>query len=241
MNFRFQILNFGFSADAQIKRAARIPNQKSQIRNLKSAAAFTLVEMVIALTIVVLLAAASVPTFRGFRDERLAREPVSALVRLAKEARLRAMQEKRPYQVAMHARGFTASRYFNPYLQRSELDEFLQAAETAVEKQEFEKTDIDNGGKATHTTELPLAPARPKFDEHWSESYTAPEDMKLALQYWHETEPKYIEGDTVKLWVFQPSGVCQPLKVRVERNSATFDVEFGALTADIVREVVDLR
>jgi hypothetical protein len=45
----------------------------------------------------------------------------------------------------------------------------------------------------------------------------------------------------VKLWVFQPSGVSQPLKVHVQRDRATFDVEFAALTADIVKESVDLR
>ncbi len=206
-----------------------------------SPAAFTLIELVICLTIVVLLAAASIPTFRGFQDERLAREPVTALVRLAKEARLRAMQEKRPYQIAFHSGGFTASRYFNPYLQRSELDEFLQLAETSTQQPEVEKTDIDNGGGLTKTTELPLAPPRPKFDEHWTDKYEAPADMKVAIQFWHDTEPLYLEGEVIKLWVFQPSGVCQPLKVHVERQTATFDVEFAALTADIVREVVDLR
>lgn len=237
MNFRFQISDSRCSGASS--RRSFLLNQESRIRRQESA--FTLVEMVIALTIVVLLAAASVPTFQGFRDERLAREPVTALVRLAKEARLRAMQEKRPYQVAFHAGGFTASRYFNPYLQRSELDQFLESAQTVVEQPEFEKNDIDSGSGPTKTTQLPLAPPRAKFDEHWSERYEAPQDMKVALQYWYDPEPLYLEGDTVKLWVFQPSGVCQPLKVIVERQSATFVVEFAALTADIVREAVDLR
>ena len=213
------------------------------IRHLRASAvpAFTLVEMVIALTIVVLLGAATVAMIQGFRDERLAREPVAELVRLAKEARMRAMREKRPYQVAFHAAGFTASRYFNPYLQRSELTQFLESAQTLIEQPDFDKTDIDSGGGPTNTTELPLAPPRPKLDEHWSESYDAPPDMKFAIQFWYEDELLYLEGDTVKLWVFQPSGVCVPLTVHIERQSATFDVEFAALTADIVREKIDLR
>ena len=179
--------------------------------------------------------------FQGFRDERLAREPVAALVRLAKAARMRAMQEKRPYQIAFHAAGFTASRYFNPYLQRSELTQFLESAENPVQQPGFETTDIDNGGGVTNTTELPLAPPRPKLDEYWSESYDAPPDMKFAIQFWYEDELLYLEGDAVKLWVFQPSGVCVPLTVHIERQSAIFDVEFAALTADIVRERIDLR
>jgi len=219
----------------------------SFIRHLPaaSARAFTLIEIVIALTIVAVLAAATVPMLKGFQDERLAREPVTALLKLAREARMRAMKEKRPYQVAFHATGFTASRYFNPYLQLAELNEFLLAGETepAVEStvEQGDKTDIDNGAGSNKTTELPLAPPAPKFDEHWSEKYDLPQEVKYAIQHWYDAEPTVIEGDLVKLWVFQPSGVCQPLKIHVEGPSSTFDVEFAALTADIVKETVDLR
>ncbi|MCB1276092.1 prepilin-type N-terminal cleavage/methylation domain-containing protein [Prosthecobacter sp.] len=203
---------------------------------------FTLVEIIIALTIVAVLAAATVPMLKGFREERLAREPVTALVNLAREARLRAMTEKRPYQVVFHSGGFTASRYFNPYLQLAELQEFMEAGQNHPEEQAtFDKNDLDNGGSVTKTTELPLAPPAPKYDEYWSEKYEMPADMKYAIQFWYDTEPTYLEGDIVRLWVFQPSGICQPLKVHVERESATFDVEFAALTADIVKESVDLR
>ena len=179
---------------------------------------------------------------KGFREERLAREPVTALVHMAREARLRAMTEKRPYQVAFHGGGFTASRYFNPYLQLAELQEFMETGANLPEEQAaFDKNDLDNGGSVTKTTELPLAPPAPKYDEYWSEKYEMPADMKYAIQFWYDTEPTYLEGDIVKLWVFQPSGICQPLQVHIERESATFDVEFAALTADIVKESVDLR
>lgn len=207
-------------------------------------AGFTLVEIVIALTIVAVLAAATVPMLKGFQDERLAREPITALLKLAREARMRAMKEKRPYQVAFHATGFTASRYFNPYLQLAELNEFLTAGEssTVVEStvEEGDKTDIDSGGNVK-ATELPLAPPPPKYDEHWSEKYELPKEVKYQIQHWYDAEPTLIEGEVVKLWVFQPSGVCQPLKVHVEGTSSTFDVEFAALTADIVKETVDFR
>jgi prepilin-type N-terminal cleavage/methylation domain-containing protein len=207
--------------------------------------AFTLVEIVISLTIVAVLAAATVPMLTGYKEESLAREPVTALLNLAREARMRAMREKRPYQVAFHATGFTASRYFNPYLQLSELNEFLVAGEEppAVEStiEQGEKTDLDAGAGSNKTTDLPLAPPAPKFDEHWSEKYELPKEVKYAIQHWYDAEPTPIEGELVKLWVFQPSGVCQPLKIHVEGPSSTFDVEFAALTADIVKESIELR
>lgn len=203
---------------------------------------FTLIEIIIALTIVTVLAAATVPMLKGFQNERVAREPLAALVKLAREARMRAMKEKRPYQVAFHATGFTASRYFNPYLQLAELNEFLTAGENLPEETDtIEKTDIDNGGGLTKTTELPLAPPAPKFDEHWTQKFELPQDVKYAIQHWYDAEPLFIEGDVVKLWVFQPSGICEPLKLHIEGPGATFDVEFAALTADIVKESVDLK
>ncbi len=226
---------------------ALTPRQRSFVRHVSDSAirAFTLIEIVIALTIVAVLAAATVPMLKGFQDERLAREPITALLKMARESRMRAMQEKRPYQVAFHATGFTASRYFNPYMQLTELNEFLASGEElpAVVStiEEGEKTDIDNGGGSNKTTELPLAPPAPKFDEHWTEKYELPKEVKYAIQHWYDAEPTTIEGDLVKLWVFQPSGVCQPLKIHVEGPASTFDVEFGALTADIVKESVDLR
>ena len=209
---------------------------------LRHSSGFTLVEIVIALTIVAVLAAATVPMLKGFQDERLAHEPVTALVKLAREARMRAMTEKRPYQVAFHGGGFTASRYFNPYLQLAELQEFMATGENPpVEQPTFDKNDLDSGGSVTKTTELPLAPPAPKYDEHWTEKYQMPQDMKYSLQFWYDTESTYLEGDLVRLWVFQPSGICQPLKIHIERDSVTFDVEFAAMTADIVKESVDLR
>ena len=226
----------------EARRTKDAANRPSPYCICDSTSGFTLVEIIIALTIVAVLAAAAIPMLKGFNDERLAREPVAALVKLAREARFRAITEKRPYQVALHATGFTASRYSNPYLTRAELLERIEASKNLpAEQPALEKNDLENGGGMTQTTQLTLAPPPPKYDEHWTDNYEAPADMKLAMQFWFDTDVTYLEGDLVKLWVFQPSGVCQPLKVHVVRENATFDVEFAALTADIVKESVDLR
>jgi prepilin-type N-terminal cleavage/methylation domain-containing protein len=206
--------------------------------------AFTLVEIVIALTIVAILTAAAIPSFQGFRDEQMAREPVSALVRMAKEARLRAMQERRPYQIAFYAGGFTASRYFNPYLQLEELNEFLASAEaglTGIRDDGFADEPDDAPPSGRPTTALALAPPPPKVDNQWNETYELPTDTFYTLQFWHELQPTPIEGDLVKLWVFQPTGICQPLTIEFNRETVTFHIEFSALTADITREIINLK
>lgn len=210
-----------------------------------SRSGFTLVEIVISLTIIIVIAAGAVPMFKGLREEQQAREPILELVRLAKEARIRAMREKRPYQVAFYPGGFVASRYFTPYLQLSELTTFIQEEEAGVRRlnpnADDNDSDLDAGTGEVPKTSLPLAPAAPKVDDHWEEHYDLPQDVQYSLKFWHDLEETLIEGEVVRLWVFQPTGICQPLKIHLDRQSATFDVEFGALTADITREVIDLK
>lgn len=204
--------------------------------------AFTLVEIIIALTILIIIAAAAIPTFKGFRDEQAAREPVVELTRLAKEARLRAMREKRPYQIAFHAGGFTASRYLSPYLQLSGLTEFLLEVEQKelAPPEEEELSNEANQSRPDDTEQVIHTKTADggKFSE-WTEDYKLPPNTTYTLQFWHELEALPVDGEVVKLWVFQPTGICQPLKVKLQYDTATFAIEYGALTADIVKESVD--
>lgn len=206
---------------------------------------FTLVEVVIALTILIVIAAGAMPMFKGWRDEQIARRPVIELVRLAKEARLRAMREKRPYQVAFYQGGFVASRYFSPYLQMAELNELMEQAASGSFRlnpnADDNDSDLDAGAGEKPRTELPLAPSAPKLDDNWTERYDLPTDTQYSLKFWNEFQPVEMSGDLVKLWVFQPTGICIPLKLHLDRPGAVFDVEFNALTADITREVIDLK
>lgn len=216
-----------------------------ELRHSSFRSGFTLVEIVISLTIIIVIAAGAVPMFRGLREEQLAREPIIELVHLAKEARIRAMREKRPYQVAFYEGGFVASRYFTPYFQLSELTTFLQEEESGVRRlnpnEDDSNSDLDAGAGEAPKTALPMAPTAPKLDDNWQEHYTLPQDVQFSLKFWHDTQETPVTGEIVKLWVFQPTGICVPLRLHLDRQSATFDIEFGALTADITREVIDLK
>lgn len=223
------------------------PSHSSPFVNRHSSfrkAGFTLVEIVIALTILIIIAAATIPTFRGLRAEQQAREPVERLTRMAKEARLRAMREKRPYQIVFHATGFTASRYLSPYLQLAELNDFLiQVEQKALEP--ATEVDLANEANVSRPTGEQViytktAESTEKFED-WIEDYKLPEGMRYTVQYWYDLEAVPIEGEVVKLWVFQPSGICLPLTVHLENEAAILNIEYGALTADIIKESSEVR
>jgi prepilin-type N-terminal cleavage/methylation domain-containing protein len=209
-------------------------------------AAFTLVEIVIVMTILAVLAAASVPTFRGIAREREARAPLVALVALAKETRLRAMKTQRPYQIAFSARGFTASRYIDPYLTLAKLEAYvLEQQQRALESPQPAVTEVSSTGKTTLMASSVNDNAVALADEadapvaaEWVERQTWPADTQATAQVWHQVDADaaLLQGENLVLWVFQPSGICEPLWLTVQHSGATVQVEFGSLTADIIRE-----
>lgn len=203
-----------------------------------SSRAFTLVELVVVLTILAVMVAAAVPSFRGLQDEQVAREPVAALSRLAKEARLHAISEKHPYQIAFTEKGFSATRYLSPYLQAAELDKFLEQAQLD-EQNAGAQAPADAEAAPAAGPDQPSPPA--SVFKEWAESYNLPEGTTYTVQFWHETQATPIAGDLVKLWVFQPSGICPPVTVRIDREKATFEAGFNALTADLVLEKSELK
>jgi len=191
------------------------------------------------LTILALITAAAVPSVKGYKEEQIAREPIAALAKMAKAARLKAMQDKRPYQIAFTSKGFTATRYLSPYLQLAQLDEFIQHTEIeAQQKEEAGLTEEVEQAKADSATPGESAggtPPAPVFKE-WTETQALPEDTTYGIQFWYEPGPTAIEGDLVRLWVFQPTGIVSPLTMSLNHGGHLMSVTFSALTADIVKE-----
>ncbi|RBP35688.1 prepilin-type N-terminal cleavage/methylation domain-containing protein [Roseimicrobium gellanilyticum] len=207
-------------------------------------AAFTLIELVLVLAILAIILGAAVPSVSGLMQDAEARKPLEDLARLAKQTRLRAMEEKRPYQIAFTGTGYTATRYLSPYLQAAQIDEFIQRTELEAE-QKMEAGLTQESGETTESVVAAesstggpqqSAPPAAAFKE-WTEKHTLPEGMTCSIQYWYEPQATPIEGTEVKLWVFQPTGMVAPLTVTMTTSSgASYSAKFNALTADIVKE-----
>ena len=237
---------------------SRFREQRTENGQRRTLPGFTLIEIVVVLTILAVLAAATVPTFRGMQAERRAREPVAELLRMAKEARLRAMKERRPYQIAITAQGFTASRYFDPYLSFAELTTFLtsiDAAEQAGTPPELDfvepsqrQPDPASAGSITESKPASTGQPPPPRPE-WNERYTFPPGTNASVWLMRDAcRPDAgeqgnfaLEGEVVKLWVFQPNGMCEPFAINIETETAQLSARFDPLTADLVREKIAIK
>ena len=196
---------------------------------------FTLVEIVITLSVLAVLVGISVPAISGLQRQHEARQPVSELVRMARTVRARAMTEQHPYQIAFDHRGFHAAEYFSPYGGIEEFDELLTELEAAERTQEMvgasQKRMGNLGGQGSAGEEGDSA-IRSLFFER----FELPDGIRYEIMMRGDQDWVDMSGGGFKRWVFQSSGMCDPFKIRIESDQSFFEVTFHPLTGDISEE-----
>lgn len=198
--------------------------------------AFTLVELVIAISVLAILTGLAVPAIDSVQKERLAREPVNRLALLAREVRGRAMAEERPYQILFDGQGFRASRFLRPYAGPEEAEAIRLDLEQIAEREEMIEASQARGIQVEEA-----APPDPKEEQvreglRYFQEYDYPADVQVSVRFWNDIEWVPLNGAEYKRWIFQPSGMCEPMRFRVEAEKSFFEVEFHPLTADVKSE-----
>jgi len=196
---------------------------------------FTLVEVVITLSVLAVLVGISVPAISGLQRQHEARQPVTELVLMARTVRARAMAEQHPYQIAFDHRGFHAAEYFSPYGGSEEFDELLknlEAAERTREMVEASEKRMGNLGNQEDVRER-YEIVKPSL---FYESYELPSGIRYEIMMRGDHQWADMSGGEFKRWVFQPSGMCDPFKIRMQSDNAFFEVSFHPLTGDIDEE-----
>lgn len=151
-------------------------------RSGRRAGGYTLLEIALVVTIIVLLVGAVVPLSSGFVREQRLRESVRGLLVLAKTARTEAMTTGRAAAVVFGKSGFS----------------LLSVGE-----------------------------------EEPSDSVILPRGMRYQILPFAADKPLRPDGQR---WIFQPTGLCEPLTVRILEDEAWIEVRFDPLTAGIEEE-----
>jgi prepilin-type N-terminal cleavage/methylation domain-containing protein len=202
---------------------------------------FTLIEIVVALTIVTVIAALAVPTVKGLnRDEKL-RAPIKTLAELVQQVRERAMRERRPYQIVFEHEGIHASPAMYPYQKREEYLEHFEELRTpppreVIEHVEVKRQEVDGRSSQEANPEEP-----PQVELPWTETIPLDEGMECEVLMWGDGEWDVIEGDKMRRWVFQPTGMANPAQVRLHTADALLETGFDLLTGEVTGERTHLN
>jgi hypothetical protein len=187
--------------------------------------------MVVALTVVAILVAASVPGVDGVIREHEARRPLRELQELAAVARDRALRTGLPCQVGFDRNGCFAADYIQPYGTDGEYERLLEEARVREAEARYLEASRDRFGGGGEESAAG-ASAEPAFLERreW------PEGVEVQVRPWGRTEWAAVTDGQFARWVFEGNGMSLPLLVRFENGPVRIEARFNSLTGDIEEE-----
>ena len=203
--------------------------RNSEVPTDFEAEAFTLIEIVVALTIATVIAAVAIPTVKGLGRDEAARAPIKTLAVVVQEARLRAMREHRSYQIVFEHEGIHASPAMYPYEKREDFLKHLEEMRTPPRIEVIQRVVMQRSGEET-------ADEPPRFQPPWTVTIPLPPKTECEVLMWGDGEWDVIEGEKMRRWVFQPTGMANPARVRLRTEAAELETGFDLLTGELIGE-----
>lgn len=229
-----------------------LPVQLASSRGQKGG--FSLIEIVVALTITAVVAAVAIPSLKGLQQDEQSQVPVRELAELVQEVRSRAVREGRPYQIVFERGGVHAMEGSRPFSKREELMEHLEELRrppviTETHRELPERPEVSReaprqeafaGGAASSRpqalptgspppAEVPAGPVLP-----WVESITLAGKSACSVLLWGDASWDTMEGDKLRAWVFQPTGMLSPARVRLQQEGNEMEASFDPMTGELV-------
>lgn len=229
-------------------------------RNGDRGEAFTLIEIIIAMTIIAVIAAVAVPTLQGLNEEEKARAPLTALADMVQEVRGRAMREHRPYEIIFERDGVHAVPGNRDFLKREEFLKWLEELRTPPPITEYERQEQEPAverveavqpqgvrpltGKGGPTASEAAKPAGKNKDQDkpgepempWNLTIAMENGTKTGVLFWGDGEWDDLQDGRLRRWVFQPNGMASPVQVRFTTGGTELEGAFDLLTGELVRE-----
>jgi hypothetical protein len=122
-----------------------------------------------------------------------------------------------------------------PYAKR---DEFLKHLEElrmppvaeAIQRPVAVRQEVVNG----HETGAPPEP--PAIETPWTLSVPLAEGTECEVLMWGDGDWELIEGEKLRRWVFQPTGMANPAQVRLRTRDSELEGHFDLLTGELSGE-----
>jgi len=186
----------------------------SAVRTRRNSAGFTFLELIVAMTVAMIVVGGAIGALYFSSDERRMTDAAQNVEMLAKRARTVATLQQKPYALEF-TEGVVA---------------LMPLAEAMVEPEEREwivEAQLEGG------VEFESPPVR--------QSWVFEEDMRVAVMRWATDDWIPIERSVRQVWRFDPNGVCEPVRVRIEVDESFLAMRFNPLTAAIAETESVLR
>lgn len=202
--------------------------------------AFTLVEMVVALTIMAILLSLAFPAMKALREQEDPKH-ITGLLDLSRHLKARAQSERRPYQLVFDHHAIYGLRYFYPYGEETTFQDFLvkQDEERERRKSEIKRMEVQRLQLAQEDLDRPdgtPAPLPNIDDEYFVRKIELPERVRVEVRRWGAVKWKPIEGAEIFRWVFQPTGLVDPAQLRFGEEGQWREFTFEVLTGDLATQ-----
>ncbi len=176
----------------------------STVRSSKRAAGFTLLEIVIVLTIAGIIMAGAVGLMLFSSEERMLKDVSSEVELMAKQARVASVLQQTPYALEF----------------REGVVRLMPLAEAGREE-----TKTVGGHRIGGETEKVIPGDR--------REYKLDPNAAILVRRWNSEKWLPTTGKTIHVWRFDPNGLCEPLGVRITIEQSWSEMTFNPLTAAI--------
>ena len=173
-------------------------------KKCNSRAGFTLLEIVMVLVIASLVMAGALGLMIYSSDEHSLRKASGEIELLAKRARITAILKQTPYAIEFR-------------------EGIVRILPLALAGRDEKKTAGGHmiGGETAQTANI-------------EQRQTAlPEGMNLDLRRWNSENWLHTGKNTVHIWRFDPTGLCEPLSIRLNLSKSWIENTFNPLTGAI--------
>jgi len=184
----------------------------STARTCKIRAGFTLLEIIMVLAIATMVMGGALGFMVYSSDERALRNASGEIELMAKRARTTAILKQTPYALEF----------------RLGVARLLPLAEAGQD----EKTTV--GGRR-----IGGEPVIPAGGEH--RQYVLPAGVDVYVRRWNSTEWLLTGKKSIHVWRFDPTGLCEPLAVRLTLNKSWSEDTYHPLTATICDRQFEVR
>jgi type II secretion system protein H len=184
----------------------------SAVKTTKRAPGFTLLEIVMVLAIAAIIMGGAVGMMVSASDEHALRNASGEIELLAKRARTTAILQQTPYALEF----------------RQGVVRLLPLAEAGNDEK-----------KTAGGHRIGGEPVTPTRGEH--REYQCAADMELSIRRWNSSEWLGTGKNSIHIWRFDPTGLCEPISVRLTLKKSWAEDTYHPLTASIRDSQLEAR